>query len=262
MKSLRMWQVDAFTQEVFAGNPAAVVLLEKPLPDATLQAIAAENNVSETAFLVAQGHDYGIRWFTPTVEVDLCGHATLAAGYVVFEHLEPTRGSVVFHSRSGPLTVHHDHASERITLDFPATTCERVALEDAVAQAVGVRPSETWQGRQLLALFADEQQVRSLKPDFARVAALPGFGLVATAPGRDCDFVSRYFLPQAGVDEDPVTGSTHSLLVPWWAARIGRTSLTARQVSARGGWLWLEHRPPRVHIAGHAVEYMAATVEL
>ncbi|MFM8560309.1 MAG: PhzF family phenazine biosynthesis protein, partial [bacterium] len=113
MKSLRMWQVDAFTQEVFAGNPAAVVLLEKPLPDATLQAIAAENNVSETAFLVAQGHDYGIRWFTPTVEVDLCGHATLAAGYVVFEHLEPTRGSVVFHSRSGPLTVHHDQRQQR-----------------------------------------------------------------------------------------------------------------------------------------------------
>lgn len=262
MRSLRMWQVDAFTQKVFAGNPAAVVLLENPLPDATLQAIAAENNLSETAFLVAQGHDYGIRWFTPTVEVDLCGHATLAAGYVVFEHLEPTRETVVFHSRSGPLTVHHDHVSERITLDFPAATCERVALEDAVAQAVGVHPSETWQGRSLLALFADEEQVRSLKPDFARVAALPGFGLVATAPGRDCDFVSRYFVPQAGVNEDPVTGSTHSLLVPWWAGRLGRTSLTARQVSARGGWLWLEHLPPRVHIAGHAVEYMSATVEL
>lgn len=263
MHSYRLWQVDAFTQERFAGNPAAVMLVERPLTDAVMQAIAAENNLSETAFLEPRGRDFGIRWFTPTTEVNLCGHATLASGYVVFEHLDPTLDSVTFHSRSGPLHVTHDAKTERLTLDFPQYECERAEVSDAVVAALGgARPAELWRGVKLMAVFEREADVRALAPDFARVAALPEFGLIATAPGGDCDFVSRYFVPQAGVNEDPVTGAAHCQLTPWWAARLGRTQLHARQVSKRGGELWLEHRPPRVRLSGHAAEYMSAVVEL
>lgn len=262
MKPLRMWQVDAFTSRPFGGNPACVVVLDHPLDDATMQAIAAENNVSETAFVAVESRGYAIRWFTPTVEVNLCGHATLASAYVVFEHLEPTRERVTFSSRSGPLHVTLDHATDRLTLDFPEYPCERAALEDEVAAATGVRPLETWLGPKLMAVFESEAQLRALAPDFAKVATLPAFGLIATAAGGDCDFVSRYFVPQAGVNEDPVTGSAHCQLTPWWARRLGRPSLFAHQVSKRGGELWVTHAAPRVWIAGHAVEYMSATIEV
>lgn len=263
MHTFQMWQVDAFTSRVFGGNPACVVSLERPLDEATMQAIASENNVSETAFLLPRDGEYSIRWFTPTVEVALCGHATLASAYVVFEHLDPTRERVTFHSQSGPLHVEFDIKSERMTLDFPEYDCQPSSVTpELVAALGGVTPSEAWLGVKLMAVFADEAQVRALAPDFERVRALPGFGLIATAPGGDCDFVSRYFVPQAGVNEDPVTGAAHCQLTPWWAKRLARTSLHARQVSRRGGELWLEHVPPRVRLAGHAVEYMRATVEL
>lgn len=262
MKPLRLWHVDAFSSRLFGGNPACVVAVDHPLDGATMQAIAGENNLSETAFVVREGRDYAIRWFTPTVEVNLCGHATLASAYVVFEHLEPTRDRVSFSSRSGPLHVTLDRPTERLVLDFPEYPCERAALEDAVATAVGVRPTETWLGSKLMAVFESEVQVRALAPDFAKVAGLPAFGLIVTAPGTDCDFVSRYFVPQAGVNEDPVTGSAHCQLTPYWAARLGKPALFARQVSKRGGELWVTQAAPRVWIAGHAVEYLSGTIEI
>ena len=263
MQTLQMWQVDAFTSRTFGGNPACVVALERWLEVATMQAIAAENNLSETAFLVPEGSEYAIRWFTPAIEVNLCGHATLASAHVVFNHLEPAREQVRFASKSGPLHVSFDRASRRITLDFPQYDCQPTETTPGLVAALnGARPVETWLGVKLMAVFASEAQVRGVAPDFARVAALPGFGLIVTAPGDTSDFVSRYFVPQAGVNEDPVTGAAHCQLTPWWARRLGRSRLTARQVSQRGGELWVEHAPPRVHLAGNAVEYMRATIQL
>jgi PhzF family phenazine biosynthesis protein len=263
MRTLPMWQVDAFTSRRFGGNPACVVALEQWLDDATLQAIAAENNLSETAFLVPEHEEYAIRWFTPAIEVKLCGHATLASAHVVFTHLAPKRAQVRFASKSGALDVALDRASARITLDFPQYDCApSETTPELVAALNGARPTETWLGVKLMAVFEREAHVRALAPDFAKVAALPGFGLIATAPGDACDFVSRYFVPQAGVNEDPVTGAAHCQLTPWWAKRLGRARMTARQVSSRGGELWVEHVPPRVQLAGHAVEYMRATIQL
>jgi len=259
MALLRLWQIDAFTSELFGGNPACVVL-DGGLDEPEMQAIAAENNLSETAFLTPEGSEYAIRWFTPRIEVNLCGHATLASAHVVFEHLEPGRERVSFRSRSGPLHATLDPATRRISLDFPEYHCRAAeTTPELVAALGGARPRETWLGVKLMAVFAEESQVRSLEPDFARVAKLPGFGLIATAPGAECDFVSRYFVPQAGVDEDPVTGAAHCQLTPWWAKRLGRNSLHARQISRRGGELWVEHAPPRVRISGHAVEYLSGT---
>jgi len=261
--TLRLWQVDAFTRRPFGGNPACVVPLAAWLPDDVMQAIATENNVSETAFLVPQGDDYAIRWFTPAIEVKLCGHATLASAHVVFRHVAPGRTRVRFHSQSGPLDVSCDPASGRLTLDFPEYDCAPAATTPALVEALrGARPRETWLGVKLMAVFASEAEVRRLDPDFARVAALPGFGLIATAPGDDVDFVSRYFVPQAGVPEDPVTGAAHSQLTPWWARKLGKRALSARQVSRRGGELWVEYAPPRVRMSGHAVEYLEGTIRV
>ena len=263
MPTLRMWQVDAFTSKPFRGNPACVVLLERPLDAGVMQAVAAENNLSETAFLVPGAAEYAIRWFTPALEVSLCGHATLASAYVVFHHLAPARDRVRFLSKSGVLEVALDRATRRMTLDFPEYDCRPAeTTPELVAALNGARPRETWLGIKLMAVFEREADVRALAPDFAKVATLPGFGLIATARGDDCDFVSRYFVPQAGVNEDPVTGAAHCQLTPWWARRLGRTQLTARQVSQRGGELWVEHAPPRVHLAGHAVEYMRGTIDV
>ncbi len=263
MIPLRMWQVDAFTKRLFGGNPAGVVALEHALDDATMQSIAAENNLSETAFVLPDGDDYAIRWFTPILEADLCGHATLASAHVVFEHLDPTRERVTFRSRSGPLHVSRDASSRRITLDFPERDCSPIeTTPDLVAALNGARPVATWLGAELMAVFESEAQVRAIDPDFPKLMALPGFGLIVTAPGDQCDFVSRNFAPKAGVNEDPVTGSAHCQLTPWWAERLGRRSLTARQVSKRGGELWVEHVAPRVSIAGYAAEYMSATIHV
>jgi PhzF family phenazine biosynthesis protein len=258
---LALYQVDAFSSRVFAGNPAAVVPLERWLPDATLQSIAAENNLAETAFFVGSDGRYRIRWMTPTSEVDLCGHATLASAWVVFEVLEPGRREVTFASNSGSLSV-SAHAG-RLVLDFPSRPpAPADEALDAVAAALGRRPSLLLASRDYLAVYETEADVRALAPDMARVAALDRMAVIATAPGGDCDFVSRFFAPQVGVPEDPVTGSAHCTLVPYWAARLGRESLFARQVSRRGGELWCEDRGARVSIAGAAALYLSGTVEL
>lgn len=258
---LRLFQVDAFTSHAFAGNPAAVVPLEAWLADATLQAIAAENNLSETAFFVPQGDGFEIRWLTPVHEVDLCGHATLASAWVLFNVLEPGRRAVRFRSKSGPLGVSAE--GDRIALDFPSRPpLAAEASLAAVAAALGARPQALFAARDYLAVFADEGEVRALRPDMARTAALDRMAVIATAPGTGCDFVSRFFAPAVGVPEDPVTGSAHTTLVPYWAARLGRACLFARQVSARGGELWCEDRGGRVSIAGQAAPYLEGTITI
>lgn len=262
---LPLYQVDAFSKRVFSGNPAAVCLLPEWLDDGLLAAIAAENNLSETAYLLRRdAGDYDIRWFTPAVEVDLCGHATLASAYVVFERLEPGRKSVRFHSKSGPLDV--TRAGDLLSLDFPARPPARLghapALVESLADALGETPAEIWASRDVMALFDDEQRVLGLRPDMARLAALPWFGVIATAPGRECDFVSRFFAPGKGVPEDPVTGSSHCTLVPYWAGRLGRQRLTARQLSARGGELIGELKGERVSLSGHAAPYLEGFIEV
>lgn len=258
---LRMVQIDAFTSRVFGGNPAAVVPLEGWLDDATLQAIAAENNLSETAFLVGKDGEYEIRWMTPEAEVDLCGHATLASGLLVLGDLEPGRREVTFRSKSGPLRVAREGG--RLVLDFPARPPEPAepAIDD-VAEAFGRRPSALLASRDYVAVYDSEDEVRALRPDMGRVAALDRMAAMATAPGRDCDFVSRFFAPRVGIPEDPVTGSAHCTLVPYWSDRLGKRSLFARQVSRRGGELWCESVGERVRIGGQAVKYLEGTIDV
>ncbi|GGF16975.1 putative isomerase [Aliidongia dinghuensis] len=257
---LSIYQVDAFTDAVFGGNPAAVVPLRDWLPDVLLQKIAAENNLSETAFLVPERDVYHLRWFTPKIEVDLCGHATLASAQVVFEMLHPGRRNVTFLTRrAGPLTV--NLTGDRLTMDFPARPAERVAAPTGLAAALGAEPAEVWAAGKLMVVFETEGAVKALEPDFRKVAALDCLGVIATAPGNDgIDFVSRYFAPHAGIDEDPVTGSAHCVLVPYWSRRLGKTRLDARQISARGGRLWCEDRGERVSLAGRAVLYLEGRI--
>lgn len=263
---LPIWQVDAFvTAGVFTGNPAAVCTLEAWLPDDTLRAIAAENALSETAFLVREGDGYHLRWFTPEVEVELCGHATLASAHVVFEHLARGRDAVAFRTQAGTLTVTRG-PDGRIALTLPRRPPEPAAAPPALLRALGGRaPEAALLGRDWLAVLPAEQDVRSLRPDLAAVAELPGHGLIVTAPAstRGVDFVSRYFAPQVGIPEDPVTGSAHCALVPYWAARLGKATLEALQVSRRGGRLACEDRPPgAVRLAGRAAGFLSGHIEV
>ena len=237
---LPLYQLDAFTSRRFGGNPAAVVLLDRWLPDSTLAAIAAENNLAETAFVIARANLSPLRWFTPAVEVDLCGHATLAAADVLFRYCYPQFDRLAFSTKSGELVV--TRAGDLLTMDFPARPGAPVAVSDALTAALGSRPREAYLARDLLAIFDTESEVRALRPDFARVAALDAFALTVSAPGDTVDFVSRFFAPGVGIDEDPVTGSAHCTLMPYWAARLGKNALRAQQVSARGGDLWCELR--------------------
>jgi len=257
---LPLYQVDAFTSRRFAGNPAAVCPLPEWLPEATLQAIASENNLSETAFFVGGRGDYAIRWFTPVAEVDLCGHATLASAHVVFTRLAPDLDVVRFSSASGPLVVRRE--GELRVLDFPARPPQPREAWPALAQALGTQPLEIWEARDCLALVGSEAEVRALRPDFLKLRALGGFAYLVTAPGETADFVSRFFAPALGIDEDPVTGSAHCTLVPFWSKRLGRSRLSALQLSARGGELECEDRGERVAIGGRAVDYLEGTIEV
>lgn len=256
-----IYQVDAFTQKVFGGNPAAVCPLQQWLPDSQLQSIAAENNLSETAFFVRVEDGFELRWFTPTIEVDLCGHATLAAAHVLTTELEPERTSVRFVSRfSGELVV--DREGDRLVLDFPARPPAPVAGGIVgLTEALGAEPSELHEAAAYMAVFDREAVVRTLEPEISFIAGLERDGLIVTAPGDSCDFVSRYFAPHAGIPEDPVTGAAHCTLTPYWARRLGRDQLRARQVSRRGGDLICENvRGERVRIAGSAVLYLRGTI--
>jgi predicted PhzF superfamily epimerase YddE/YHI9 len=263
MTSLRLFQIDAFTRRVFAGNPAAVCPLAAWPDDATMQAIALENNLSETAFFAPEGAGFRLRWFTPVKEVRLCGHATLASAFVIFTELEPARAEVRFETLSGPLLV--SRAGERIVMDFPARRllpCPEPPA--ALLEGLGRPPLEVFETetrRSYIAVYQAETDVAALAPDFGRLAAL-GHTVGVTAPGRAADCASRYFAPDHGVPEDPVTGSIHCSLVPYWAARLGKRQIHAHQVSARGGELFCEDRGERVTIAGYAVKYMEGTIRI
>jgi PhzF family phenazine biosynthesis protein len=257
---LPYYEVAAFTTNPFGGNPAGVCLLEGWLADRVLQRIAANNNLSETAFLVPRGNDFELRWFTPTTEVDLCGHATLAAAAVLFGEGRLPEETVRFYSRSGVLPV--TRKDDVLTLDFPARPPAPIAAPAALISGLRETPREVYQARDCLAVFAGEADVRALRPDFALLKTLDCLGIIATAPGTDCDFVSRFFAPGAGIDEDPVTGSAHCTLIPFWAARLGKTTLSARQLSARGGELCCELVGDRVRIGGRAVLYLCGEIQL
>lgn len=255
VRRLPMFTVNAFTTRRFHGNPAAVVMLDdgRWLRDDTMQAIAAENNLSETAFIRRKGRTgpMAIRWMTPTVEVDLCGHATLAAAHVLWNHAGYKGGRIAFSSRSGRLTVSREDG--RLVLDFPALPGRKVPVTNAMCDALGKEPIEAFMAGKLMCVFENRRDVYQLEPDLSKVARLDCDGVIVTAPGSGHDFVSRYFVPEAGVGEDPVTGSSHCTLAPYWAHVLGKQHLTAHQASKRGGELWCEVRGSRVRIGGHAV---------
>jgi PhzF family phenazine biosynthesis protein len=254
-----IYQVDAFTGKLFGGNPAAVCPLSAWLSDDTLQSIAAENNLAETAFYIRKNGGFHIRWFTPGVEVDLCGHATLAAAHVIMElRKEAKTGRVSFDSKSGELVVTRE--SDLYALDFPARPPSETTFDDKLIDALGAKPKLVLGARDYLCIFETEAEVRAVKPNMEKLAAIDRFATIVTAPGADCDFVSRFFAPAKGVPEDPVTGSAHCTLIPYWSERLGKTKLFARQVSPRGGELWCEHRGDRVTIAGRAVKYLEGTI--
>ena len=258
---ISVYQVDAFASRPFEGNPAAVCPLESWLPDAMLQSIAAEHNLAETAFYVPENGGYRIRWFTPEVEVELCGHATVAAAHVIVNvRRESQARRLVFQSLSGELPV--DIGDNLYSLDFPSRPPQPCDVPANFAAALGTAPETVLAARDYFCVFANEDQLLALKPDMAAVAALDRFAVIATAPGSDCDFVSRFFAPAKGIPEDPVTGSAHCSLIPYWAERLGKRTLFARQKSRRGGELWCADRGPRVIIAGHAVTYSQGTIEL
>ena len=258
----RIFQIDAFTQRRFAGNPAAVMPLESFLPDATLQAIAAENNLAETAFIVPDNGNYRLRWFTPETEVPLCGHGTLASAAAVMERIEPARNQVVFHSASGPLTVRR--SGEAYVMDFPARLSESVAAPAGMAEALGSKPVEVWVNAfNYMAIFESEQELRDLAPDMPAVARLDRSGVIVTAPGdRAHDFVSRYFAPQKGIPEDPVTGSAHCMLAPYWGKRLGKTEMLAYQASRRGGEVLCRIVNDRIELEGTCVFYLEGEAEI
>jgi PhzF family phenazine biosynthesis protein len=257
---LAMYQVDAFTDHRFGGNPAAVVLLRSELPDATLQAIAAENNLSETAFVIPAEDHYRLRWFTPCLEIDLCGHATLGTAHVLFSIGAARGDSVRFETASGRLTVTRE--GDLLCMDFPARPAQPVDCPVGLAEALGERPAEVLDARDLMAVLDDEEQVAGLAPDIAGIAALEAFAVMVTAPGREVDFVSRFFAPKAGIPEDPVTGSAHCTLVPYWSARLDKKELHARQLSARGGELFCENRGERVILRGRVADYFSGQIEV
>jgi PhzF family phenazine biosynthesis protein len=258
---LPIYQVDAFASKVFAGNPAAVCPLNEWLPDATLQSIARENNLSETAFFVRTNGRYHLRWFTPGCEVDLCGHATLASAYVLFSELGESRAAILFDTQSGELVV--TRRGDRLTLNFPARPPAPVSVHSALRAALGgPEPLEVLGARDYLVRYRTEEQVRSLSPNMEALKAVDRFAVIVTAPGTDCDFVSRFFAPAKGVNEDPVTGSAHCTLVPYWADKLNKSTLYARQISPRGGELFCELKGDRVDIAGSAVPFLKGTIYL
>ena len=259
---LPLYQVDAFTDHLFAGNPAAVCPLDAWLPDATMQAIAAENNLAETAFFVREAGDYALRWFTPTVEVDLCGHATLASGHVVMKFLEPQRQSVDFRTtKAGTLTV--ARRDDMLVMDFPARPATATEPSPGLLAALGGNPREVLRARDHLVVYDSAAEIATLKPDLVALANVDCWAAIVTAPGADgIDFVSRFFAPAQGVPEDPVTGSSHTTLTPYWARRLGKTELEARQLSRRGGALRCTLNGDRVGIGGRAVLYLEGHISV
>src|SRR6266853_3953461 len=257
---IRIYQVDAFSSQVFSGNPAAICPLEEWLPDDQMQAIAGENNLSETAFFVRNGDGYGLRWFTPAVEIDLCGHATLASAFIILNDLTPSENSVRFQTKSGTIVVNRE--GDLYSLDFPSRPPAECDVPSQLVEALGGSPQAVLAARDYMVVYASEDQVRKLEPNMQLVSKLDKFAVIVTAPGRDVDFVSRFFAPAKGVPEDPVTGSAHCTLIPYWSKRLGKKKLHAYQVSRRGGELWCEDRGERVTMSGKAVRFLEGTIYL
>lgn len=258
-----IYQVDAFADKIFTGNPAAICPLENWLEDRVMQQIAMENNLAETAFLVKSGKFYKIRWFTPEVEVDLCGHATLASAYVIFNFLEPDASVVDFYSpRSGLLSVEKGKDGF-LTLDFPSDPPSEVAPNRDLIEAIGKSPKIMLKGKtDYLLIYESQKDIEDLKPDFFLLNSVNARGIIVSAPGKDVDFVSRFFAPQSGIAEDPVTGSAHTTLIPYWSGILQKSDLEARQLSKRGGHLRCKLLGDRVRIAGKAVPYLTGEVNL
>lgn len=248
-----LYQIDAFTSKVFSGNPAAVCPLEEWLTDEQMQSIAAENNLSETAFFVKKERFFELRWFTPKIEVDLCGHATLASAFVIFNYFDVAAESVSFQTKSGMLQV--NRAGALLAMDFPARKADQCPVPEQLVLGLGKQPTEVRLARDYLAVYDSEQLIRSLQPDMSRLQNLDTLGIIVTSVGDHSDFVSRFFAPKVGIPEDPVTGSAHCSLVPFWSEQLGKKKLHALQVSSRGGELFCEDCGERVTIAGNAVLY-------
>ena len=258
---LNIYQVDAFSSQLFHGNPAAIIPLGDWLDEDLMQKIAAENNLSETAFFVPEEEGYDIKWFTPTIEVDLCGHATLAAAHVLYQHLGFEGSQVTFGSKSGFLAV--QRAADQYILDFPTDELEEATLPTSIIMALGVEPMEVYAGREdYLIVVESQRKVELLRPDFQQLAKLKTRGFIVTAPGNEVDFVSRCFFPNAGINEDSVTGSAHTTLTPYWAEELGKEELTARQLSKRGGEISCRYLGNRTHIGGSAKTYMEGKINL
>jgi PhzF family phenazine biosynthesis protein len=258
MRRVPIYQIDAFSNRVFSGNPAAVCPLDTWLEDPLMQAIAQENNLSETAFLVREKTGYRIRWFTPTAEVDLCGHATLASAFVLFEVLGVPDDQIVFHSRSGRLAVSKD--KDLLAMDFPSQPPVSCEPSDILKAAFHKTPLEILCSEDYLVVLPEEEDIKTLKPDMEKLERLDLRGVIVTAAGRETDFVSRFFAPKFGIPEDPVTGSAHCTLIPYWSDRLKKKDLHAYQVSRRGGEIFCKYRGERVVIAGRAVMYMEGTI--
>lgn len=255
---LKIYQIDAFAEKPFEGNPAAICPLDSWLDNETLQAIAGENNLSETAYIVPDDSGYHIRWFTPTTEVDLCGHATLAAAFVVFNELGFRGEKLLFDSRSGELAVTKE--SDLLTMDFPSIVPKRCDISPVLVEALGVWPLEVLSADDYVAVYEKEEDVLEMNPDFFRMSQLDLRGVVVTARGKDYDFVSRFFAPNYGISEDPVTGSAHCELAPYWGRRLKKDKMTARQLSARRGTVLCELKGERVFLSGKAVKYMEGEI--
>ncbi len=259
---MKIFQIDAFADKLFTGNPAAVCPLDAWISDELMQNIAAENNLAETAFLVKKNDGYEIRWFTPTVEVDLCGHATLAAAYTLVEHLQFEGNEIMLYSpRSGKLPVRRE--GERYILNFPSDKIAPVTPPNDLLESLNRIPLECYKGKtDYMLVFQNEQQIIDLAPDFKLMNKVKARGIICTAPGESCDFVSRFFGPQSGIDEDPVTGSAHTTLIPYWSARLEKKTLVAKQLSKRGGTIYCEYLDDRVEIGGTAKTYLVGETKV
>jgi len=261
MQKYPLYQIDAFAEQPFAGNPAAVVIMDEWPEKQTMQNIAMENNLSETAFVVKNEDIYQIRYFTPTIEVDLCGHATLASGFVLFNFYNE-KETITFRTTSkGDLFI--SHKDKLIILDFPTDHFKAIELPAYTKEALKIEPSEIYWGlNDMMLVYETENQIREMKPNFDIMAKIPSRGIMVTAPGKDIDFVSRFFAPQSGILEDPVTGSAHTTLIPYWSKRLGKTKMVARQLSKRGGTIYCELRGDRVKIGGKAIHYMTGEISV
>lgn len=259
---LRIYQIDAFTDKIFQGNPAAVCVLDEWLDEQLMQKIAAENNLAETAFVLKKSESFEIRWFTPKVEVDLCGHATLASAFVLYHYYEVTAEKIDFISpRSGLLSV--AKSDDGLALDFPTDDLEATAIPEVCTEAFGLKPLEAYKGKtDYLFIFDSEKDVVEMQPNLPMVEGLECRGVIVSAPGEKVDFVSRFFAPQSGIDEDPVTGSAHTSLIPYWSRRLNKTTMEARQVSERQGELTCSYLGERVKIKGSAVVYMVGEIDV